>query len=102
MMSSLTCSEFLEEMTDFLDESLDANLKEKIQVHIAQCPNCFVVSRITKQLGHCAMWTWIFSLRFASRLSSRKSVISSRNSLQVSEDIISLSLEQPRQLVAKL
>ncbi len=45
----LTCSEFLQEMTDFLDESVDAELKERIQLHIKQCPNCFVILDTTKR-----------------------------------------------------
>jgi len=36
-------------MTDFLDESVDGELKQKIQVHIAQCPNCFVILDTTKR-----------------------------------------------------
>ena len=45
----LTCSEFLQELTDFLDESVDGELKQKIQLHVAQCPNCFVILDTTKR-----------------------------------------------------
>ena len=45
----LTCSEFLQELTDFLDETVDVDLKQKIQLHVAQCPNCFVILDTTKR-----------------------------------------------------
>ena len=45
----LTCKEFLQELTDYLDESLDAEIREKLERHILECPNCWVISDTTKK-----------------------------------------------------
>jgi anti-sigma factor RsiW len=45
----LTCKEFLQELSDYLDENVDAEAKAKLEQHIAQCPNCWVVCDTTKR-----------------------------------------------------
>ena len=45
----LTCKQFLEELTDYLDESLDADVREKLEKHIAECPNCWVIADTTRK-----------------------------------------------------
>jgi anti-sigma factor RsiW len=45
----LTCKEFLSELSDFLDEETDAIIRAKLESHIAQCPNCFVICDTTKK-----------------------------------------------------
>ncbi len=45
----LTCKEFLQELADYLDENVDAEVKEKLERHIALCPNCWVVCDTTKK-----------------------------------------------------
>ena len=45
----LTCKEFLEELSDYLDENVDAEVKAKLEQHIALCPNCWVVCDTTKR-----------------------------------------------------
>ncbi len=45
----LTCKEFLSELTDFLDESLDQQLRAKLEQHMAECPNCWVVADTTRK-----------------------------------------------------
>jgi anti-sigma factor RsiW len=45
----LTCKQFLEELTDYLDESLDAEVREKLEKHIAECPNCWVICDTTRK-----------------------------------------------------
>jgi hypothetical protein len=45
----LTCKEFLNELSDFLDENVDAEAKAKLEQHIALCPNCWVVCDTTKR-----------------------------------------------------
>jgi len=39
----LTCKEFLKEVSDYLDEGTDAELKARLESHITECPNCWVV-----------------------------------------------------------
>jgi anti-sigma factor RsiW len=45
----LTCKDFLHELSDYLDESADAALRAKIEAHIAECPNCWVIADTTKK-----------------------------------------------------
>jgi len=45
----LTCKEFLQELSDYLDAAVDAELRRKLEVHISECPNCFVILDTTKK-----------------------------------------------------
>ena len=45
----LTCKEFLDELSDFLDETTDAEIRAKLEKHIAECPNCWVICDTTKK-----------------------------------------------------
>jgi len=45
----LTCKEFLQELSDFLDESVDGELRTRLEAHISECPNCFVILDTTKR-----------------------------------------------------
>ena len=49
MTCLLTCKEFLQELNDYLDEVADVELRRRIEVHITQCPNCFVILDTTKK-----------------------------------------------------
>ena len=49
MTSLLTCKEFLQELNDYLDATVDADLKRKLEIHISECPNCFVILDTTKR-----------------------------------------------------
>ena len=45
----LTCKDFLAELSDFLDERLDAELRAKLERHITECPNCWVIADTTRK-----------------------------------------------------
>jgi anti-sigma factor RsiW len=45
----LTCKDFLSELSDFLDENVDQEVRAKLDQHIAQCPNCWVIADTTKK-----------------------------------------------------
>jgi hypothetical protein len=45
----LTCKEFLSELSAYLDEQTDKELKAKIEQHVTECPNCWVVCDTTKK-----------------------------------------------------
>lgn len=47
----LTCREFLAELNDYLDENekIDVELRRKLESHITECPNCWVVCDTTKK-----------------------------------------------------
>jgi anti-sigma factor RsiW len=45
----LTCKDFLRELSDYLDSSLDAQLRAKLEEHISECPNCWVIADTTRK-----------------------------------------------------
>ncbi len=45
----LTCKDFLKELSEYLDESLDADLRARLEQHIAECPNCWVITDTTRK-----------------------------------------------------
>ena len=45
----LTCKDFLNELSEYLDESTDRELRAKLEQHIAECPNCWVIADTTRK-----------------------------------------------------
>ena len=45
----LTCKQFLQELNDYLDPSIDPETKRHLESHVAACPNCFVVVDTTQK-----------------------------------------------------
>ena len=45
----MKCKEFLQELNDYLDGSLDPKLKAELQEHLQWCNNCYVVCNTTQQ-----------------------------------------------------
>lgn len=48
-MSLLTCNRFMEELSEYLDESVQGKLREELEAHVAECPNCWVIVDTTKK-----------------------------------------------------
>lgn len=44
----MTCSEFLQELTDYLDETIDGRTRAELEEHLHWCHNCFVICNTTK------------------------------------------------------
>lgn len=44
-----TCKDFLRELGDFLDDSLDSKTRHELEQHVNDCPNCWVVLDTTKK-----------------------------------------------------
>ena len=45
----LTCKQFLQELSEFLDETVGADERKKLEEHIKACPNCWVITDTTKK-----------------------------------------------------
>jgi anti-sigma factor (TIGR02949 family) len=45
----LTCKQFLQELNEYLDESLDPQMRAELQRHVNECPNCWVVCDTTEK-----------------------------------------------------
>jgi len=39
----------MQELNDYLDETVDVELRRRIEVHITECPNCFVILDTTRK-----------------------------------------------------
>lgn len=48
-MSLLTCKQFLQELNDYLDPNTDAEMKRRLESHVTECPNCFVIVDTTQK-----------------------------------------------------
>ena len=44
----MNCSDFLKELTDYLDDALDTRTREELEEHLQWCHNCYVVCNTTK------------------------------------------------------
>jgi hypothetical protein len=45
----LTCKDFLKELSDFLDDTLDPNIRAALSKHVEECPNCWVILDTTQR-----------------------------------------------------
>jgi anti-sigma factor RsiW len=45
----LTCKDFLSELSDYLDETIDAEVRARLEKHITECPNCWVIADTTRK-----------------------------------------------------
>jgi hypothetical protein len=45
----LTCKQFLLELNDYLDASIDPETKRHLEAHVCECPNCFVIVDTTRK-----------------------------------------------------
>ena len=45
----LTCKDFLLGLTDYLDDTADAEIRANIEKHITECPNCWVIADTTRK-----------------------------------------------------
>lgn len=44
----MKCSDFLKELTDYLDNTMDPHTKADLEEHLQWCHNCYVVCNTTK------------------------------------------------------
>jgi len=45
----LTCKDFLSELSDYLDETVYKEVLAKLEHHITECPNCWVIADTTRK-----------------------------------------------------
>ena len=44
-----TCKDFLRELSEYLEDSLDPSTREELDQHVRDCPNCWVVLDTTQK-----------------------------------------------------
>jgi anti-sigma factor RsiW len=45
----LTWKDFLNELSEYLDDTLDADIRARLHQHVSECPNCWVVLDTTQK-----------------------------------------------------
>ena len=45
----LTCKEFLDGLSDFLDGTIEGEVRKQLDAHVTECPNCWVIVDTTKK-----------------------------------------------------
>jgi len=45
----LTCKDFLNELSDYLDDALDPEVRARLHQHVTECPNCWVILDTTQK-----------------------------------------------------
>lgn len=45
----LTCKEFLNELNEYLDETVTGEARRELETHVNECPNCFVIVDTTRK-----------------------------------------------------
>ena len=45
----VTCKDFLSELNEYLDGSVETGLRQELERHLTECPNCWVVCDTTKK-----------------------------------------------------
>jgi anti-sigma factor RsiW len=45
----MTCPQFLEELNDYLDDEVDAEMRSELERHLSKCPGCRVIRDTTRK-----------------------------------------------------
>jgi len=45
----VTCKDFLNELSEYLDDSVQGDVREELEHHLSECPNCYVICDTTKK-----------------------------------------------------
>ncbi len=71
----MTCSEFLKELTDYLDETIDAATRAELEDHLNWCHNCYVICNTTKKTVEIYRGSEIYELPEDLRTRLRSAII---------------------------
>ena len=72
----MKCSEFLHELTDYLDGVIDASTKAELDEHLAWCHNCYVVCDTTKKTIEIYRDSQLYELPEDLRTRLRSAIVS--------------------------
>jgi len=72
----VTCSEFLKELTDYLDNTMDQRTRVELEDHLQWCHNCYVVCNTTKRTIEIYRDSQLFELPDDLRNRLRTAIIS--------------------------
>ncbi len=72
----MTCSEFLKELTDYLDNTIDQRTRAELEDHLQWCHNCYVVCNTTKRTIEIYRDSQLFELPDDLRTRLRTAIVS--------------------------
>ena len=72
----MTCSEFLKELTDYLDGVIDAPTRAELDEHLHWCHNCFVLLSTTKMTIQVYRDSQLYDLPEDLRVRLRSAIVS--------------------------
>ncbi len=81
----MTCSEFLKELTDYLDETIDAATRAELEDHLNWCHNCYVICNTTKKTVEIYRGSEIYELPDDLRSRLRAAIIAKCHQLKKDE-----------------
>ncbi len=71
----MTCSEFLKELTDYLDETIDPATRAELEDHLNWCHNCYVICNTTKKTVEIYRGSEIYELPEDLRTRLRAAIV---------------------------
>ncbi len=71
----MTCSEFLKELTDYLDDTMDAATRAELEDHLNWCHNCYVICNTTKKTVEIYRDSEIYELPEDLRVKLRAAIV---------------------------
>ena len=89
----MTCSEFLKELTDYLDGVIDARTRSELEEHLTWCHDCYVVCNTTQMTIQIYKDQNLYELPDDLRGRLRSAILSKCKSTQPATD--QSSSEQP-------
>jgi hypothetical protein len=71
----VTCKEFLNELTDYLEQSLDARTRAELEEHLQWCHDCYVVCNTTKKTIEIYRGSELYELPDELRMRLRSAIL---------------------------
>lgn len=75
----MKCSDFLKELTDYLDNTMDQQTRAELEEHLQWCHNCYVVCNTTKSTIEIYRGSQLYELPDDLRDRIRTAIISKCN-----------------------
>jgi len=82
----VTCSEFLKELTDYLDGVIDARTRSELEEHLTWCHDCYVVCNTTQMTIQIYKDQHLYELPDDLRGRLRSAILSKCKSRQPASD----------------
>ena len=82
----MTCSEFLKELTDYLDGVIDARTRSELEEHLTWCHDCYVVCNTTQMTIQIYKDQHLYELPDDLRGRLRSAILSKCKSKQAPSD----------------